>query len=92
MKTESGPRICSDRFKHIAKYQKSLGDTIVLLLEIKNQTVTSLTTKIEIENKVEELQEIIRELPNLTSICTVRTAAFEAIYKLVGIWQRISGK
>jgi len=52
-------RKSEDRKVLVGEFQKSLGDTIILLLELKNRPGVTQGDRIEIDNIVEKL-EIIR--------------------------------
>ena len=56
-----------ERKKLIGNFQKSLGDTVVLLSELKNKAGINQGNRMEIDNIVEKLQEISRELPSVIS-------------------------
>lgn len=75
--------------KLVAEFQKSLGETSVLLLELKTRTGISKTTKLEIDAAVKELQEITITIPNLAAERKSFGKVFDVIKKTHDIWCKI---
>lgn len=81
----------SERERAITQFQKTLGEIVVLLLEIKNASGITLSTKAEIGRCVEELQSMIRELPVITNSQSVLKMVFKTIRTIVPMWRSLSG-
>lgn len=61
------PRKSKDRKALVGEFQKSLGDTIILLLELKNRPGVTQGDRIEIANIVEKLKGIMVDFPDVVS-------------------------
>lgn len=81
------PKIAEER-KRISDFQKSLGDAIVLLLEVKCRNGITQSDRIEIDNIVDELQMMIREIPDAVSRSWFEKV-FGVIRKAIGLWQEL---
>jgi len=74
--------------KLTTEFQKSLGETIVLLLEFKTKAGISKITKLKIDAAVRELQEIIITIPDIVANRKSFSKVFDAISKMYNIYCR----
>lgn len=79
---------CGEKQRMLREFQKSLGDTIVFLLELKGRRGVTQGDRNEINNTVEKLQQILRDIPDIVSDDSSKTV-FGAIRKLVDLWFKL---
>ena len=73
----------------VTTFQQSLGDTVVLLIELKAKPGVSRAAKREIDDVVDNLQEIICRLPELANSRESFQFVFDAIRKAIEVWRRL---
>lgn len=82
----------ASRKKQVTAFQKTLGDVVVLLLELKAKPGVSRPAKREIDEAVERLQEVVRSLPEIVESRDSFNVVFSAIKKAVGVWSKLFAK
>lgn len=73
----------------LLSFQKSIDDTVVLLLELKAAPGLSRVLERDIELAVEELQGIVRDLPTITSCRDSFELVFGVIKRAIELVQRV---
>lgn len=79
----------SERDKLVIKIQKSLDDTRLLLLRVKSKSGITEPTKGDISDAIETLEEIIRQLPDISKSPTLLDVMSSLIKKTYDIWQQM---
>jgi hypothetical protein len=75
----------------IAEFQRSLGDTVVLLLELKTKPALTRVERKAVDDLVEELQEIIREIPAIGDSSNCFQLVFTTIRRVWDFWHHLFG-
>jgi hypothetical protein len=78
-----------DKRRKVRRYQQKLGETRVLLLQLKARPGASQTIKDDINHDVEELEQIERELPDLVNSPDFSEVVYDFLKKVRSIWRSI---
>ena len=75
--------------KLVAEIQKSLDEIRLLFLRVRSKPGINQLTKEEIDEAVETLEEIKRQLPDIAKLPNLLDVIFGLIKKTYGVWQRV---
>ena len=78
--------------KLLSGFQRSLQDTVVLLVELKNKSGVTRIEEREIDDTVRKMQDIICSLPELVQSRDSFQIVFGTILKAIGVWRRLFAK
>ena len=82
--------VCHKSKKDLAtEFQKSLADTVVLLLQLKSKHGISQGMKGEIDEVVENLQGIIRKIPDALVSQDSFKLVFSSIVRAFNVWRNV---